>query len=94
MRNFTYIDDIVAGIIVVGKDGTGDNFGIGCSQAYSILEVANMFQSRIELLPSRKGNRMDGVVICDKTKALGWQEQHSLKHHIHDFINKTNKLEK
>jgi UDP-glucose 4-epimerase len=94
LRNFTYIDDIVSGIIVVGKDGTGDNFGIGCSQAHSILEVANMFQSRIELLPSRKGNRMDGVVICDKTKALGWQEQHSLKHHIHDFINKTNKLEK
>jgi hypothetical protein len=68
-------------------------FGIGFSLAYSVLEVANMFQSKVELLPSRKGNRMGGIVVCAKTEALGWQERHSLKHHIHNFINKNNKLE-
>ena len=92
VRNFTYIDDIVSGIIIVGKDGVGDNFGIGCSQEYSVLEVANMFQSKVELLPPRKGNRMGGIVVSDKTKALGWKVNHSLKDHIYNFTNKDNKL--
>ena len=42
LRNFTYIDDIVNGVILVGNRGFGDNFGIGCSAAYSILEIAEL----------------------------------------------------
>ena len=28
-RNFTHVDDIIDGLILVGADGTGDDFGIG-----------------------------------------------------------------
>ena len=72
LRNFTHIDDIINGLILVGKNGSGDNFGIGCSKSYSILEIAKMFGLEIEMLPERKGNRMSASVVCEKTRALGW----------------------
>jgi len=89
-RNFTHIDDIISGLLVVGEKGQGDNFGIGCSKAYSILEIAKMFDTKIVTLPERKGNRMDAEVICDKTKSLGWSETKSIRNHIKEFISGIN----
>jgi len=31
-RNFTHIDDIINGLILVGENGYGDEFGIGSLQ--------------------------------------------------------------
>ena len=88
LRNFTYIDDIVNGVILVGNRGFGDNFGIGCSAAYSILEIAEMFGSEIKMLPERAGNRMTASVVCEKTKALGWHEKKSIVDYIDNIKNK------
>jgi UDP-glucose 4-epimerase len=82
LRNFTYIDDIISGLVLVGEKGYGDNFGIGCSAAYSILEIARMFGSEIKMLPERPGNRMGASVICEKTKSLGWSETKSIVNYI------------
>jgi UDP-glucose 4-epimerase len=86
LRNFTHIDDIVSGIIMVGESGFGDNYGIGCSQAFSILEIAKMFKTRIEFIPERKGNRMSSSVVCNKTKELGWKDTKSIEMYIEDVI--------
>ena len=88
LRNFTHIDDIVSGIIMVGESGFGDNYGIGCSQSYSVLDVAKMFGSEIKMLPERKGNRMSASVVCDKTKNLGWSERKSIKNYINEILKK------
>lgn len=85
LRNFTHIDDIIFGLILVGEKGVGDNFGIGCSKSYSILEIANMFGSEIEMIPERKGNRMSSSVVCDRTKELGWYENYSIESYIKDI---------
>ena len=87
LRNFTHIDDIISGLVLVGKKGLGDNYGIGCSQSFSILDIAKMFGSEIEFLPERKGNRMSASVVCDKTKSLGWEESYSIENYIHDIVN-------
>ena len=81
-RNFTHIDDIIDALVLIGEHGEGDGYGIGSDKSYSILEVAKMFNSEIELLPERKGNRMSGDVITDKTKELGWSPLHSLEKYI------------
>jgi UDP-glucose 4-epimerase len=81
-RNFTYIDDIIDGLILVGENGYGDEFGIGSSDAYSIIDVAKLFGGKYELLPERMGNRMTANVLCKKTKALGWSPKHDLKTYI------------
>ncbi len=87
VRNFTHIDDIVAGLVLVGEKGAGDNYGIGCSKAYSILEIAKCFNSEIKILPERKGNRLGAEVICSKTRELGWSETKSVVSYIKNIIS-------
>ena len=92
LRNFTHVDDIISGLIMVGKHGAGDNYGIGCAKSYSILEIAEAFGSNIKMLPERKGNRMNSEVICDRTKNLGWSETRSIIDYIDDIVKKSKKL--
>ena len=84
-RNFTHIDDIVNGLILVGENGYGDEFGIGSPEAFTIKEVAELYDGEIEMLPERKGNRMVADVISAKTEALGWKPTRKLK----DYINQS-----
>jgi UDP-glucose 4-epimerase len=91
-RNFTHIDDIVDGLVLVGEQGYGDEFGIGSPESFSILEVAKMFGGTIEMLPERKGNRMGADVVTDKTEALGWSPKRNLKDYI-DELRQNNWME-
>ncbi len=84
-RNFTHIDDIVDGLLLVGENGYGDEFGIGSPESFTILEVANMFGGAIKMLPERKGNRMSADVVTDKTQALGWSPKRRLSEYIDDL---------
>jgi UDP-glucose 4-epimerase len=81
-RNFTHIDDIIDGLVLVGENGDGDEFGIGSPEAYTVLEVAELFGGEIQMLPERKGNRMIANVMTDKTKALGWSPKFTLEDYI------------
>ncbi len=84
-RNFTHIEDIINGLVLVGENGFGDEFGIGSPDAFTILEIAEMFGGKIEMFPERKGNRMTADVVTEKTQALGWQPTKSIKDYICDF---------
>jgi len=96
-RNFTYIDDIIDGLILVGEDGYGDEFGIGSPESLTILEVGELFGGIIEMIPERRGNRMTSEIKTEKTKALGWFPKHSLKDYIYkikqDIQQKSNSAE-
>ena len=87
-RNFTHIDDIVEGLLLVGEKGAGDEYGIGNSETYTVLEIAEMFGGRIEMLPERKGNRLTSDVVTEKTEALGWKAKKSIK----DYISNIKKM--
>ena len=81
-RNFTHIEDIISGLLIVGEKGEGDGYGIGSPKTHTILEIAQLFGGEIQMLPERKGNRMMSRVITQKTEALGWKATK----HIEDFI--------
>jgi UDP-glucose 4-epimerase len=81
-RNFTHIDDTVDALILIGEKGHGDEYGIGNPHGYTVLNVAKMYGGEIEMLPTRKGNRMVASVISDKTRALGWEPKRSLSEYI------------
>ena len=81
-RNFTHVDDIINGLILVGAAGRGDDFGIGDEQAYSILEVAQLFGGEIRMQPAARGNRMQSDIDTRKTRALGWTPQQKLADYI------------
>jgi len=94
-RNFTHINDIIDGLLLVGKDGYGDGFGIGSDESYSVIEVAEMFlnmsieeavkKGKVIMLPERRGNRMNAEVMTDKTKTLGWNAKNRLTTYIENF---------
>lgn len=91
IRSFTHIEDVIRGLILVAEKGSGDGFGIGSHEEYSVLEIAKMFGGEIEMLPERKGNRMTGDVVTAKTEALGWRSENSIKDYINDFKNQLKK---
>jgi len=88
LRNFTHIDDIISGLVLVGEQGYGDDFGIGHPDSYSILEIAKMFGGEIVMLPERKGNRMCADVVTAKTEALGWKPTKSINDYIREEIKR------
>jgi UDP-glucose 4-epimerase len=86
-RNFTHIDDIINGLILVGNKGYGDEFGIGSPNSYSVLNIAKMFGGDIEMIPERKGNRMTADVVTSKTESLGWRSQHHIEQYIKEVLD-------
>jgi UDP-glucose 4-epimerase len=87
-RNFTHIDDIIDGLIAVGAEGLGDDFGIGNEQSYSILEIAKMFGGEIVMKPAVQGNRMTSDIDTSKTQSLGWSPKKKLVDYIEEVRKK------
>lgn len=85
-RNFTHVNDVVSGLMLVAENGYGDEYGIGAKESYTIIEIANMFRSEIEMLPERRGNRLMADVLVEKTKKLGWKQEHKLLDYINDIL--------
>lgn len=81
-RNFTHVDDIVDGLVLVGEKGIGDNFGLGNTRDYSILEVAGLFGGTVEMLPERQGNRAGSVADTTRSETLGWRAHRELADYI------------
>ncbi len=84
-RIFTHVDDIVDGLLIVGEKGVGDEFGLGAEKSYSILEVAKLFNSKIEMLPERKGNRKESKLDATKSYALGWKATRNIEDYIKEI---------
>jgi UDP-glucose 4-epimerase len=87
-RNFTHVDDIVSGLVLVGEKGEGDDFGLGSEESYSVLEIAKMFNGEIIMLPERPGNRMSSSIDTSRTRELGWRAERGVREHIREFVEK------
>jgi len=87
-RNFTHVKDIVEGLVLVGDKGEGDEYGLGHKDSYSILEVAELFGSKVEMLEERPGNRMDSEVDRRRSELeLGWKTKYNLPDYIEEIIS-------
>ena len=87
-RAFTHIDDTVAGITLVGEKGAGDGYCLGAPAEYSILEIAEMFGGKIEMLPARRGDRNSSKIDQSKMTALGWQAKRDIGKYIKEIKGK------
>lgn len=82
LRNFTYIDDIVDGLIRVAYNGQGDDHCIGNPRSYTIVQLAELFGLKYQFTTAKKGNRMGAVVVGDKLEKLGWKPTVELEDYI------------
>ena len=85
-RNFTHLDDTIDGLIRIMKYGSGDNWGIGNDESYSLLDLVEMLGVKPDMQPEKPGNRMAGEVHNSMLKALGWVPKISLKDYIKDRL--------
>ena len=87
-RNFTHVEDIARGLLMVGEKGQGDEYGIGSPESYSVLEIAKMFTDNIVMLPERKGNRMESIVDTTRVeKEFGWKPENNVRDYIASLKN-------
>lgn len=82
VRNFTHIDDIIDGLVLIGEKGDGEEFGLGSPEAVSIIDLAKMFGGRVQMIPSRRGNRMESALDDTKSRAIGWAPKRTLTEYI------------
>ena len=88
-RRFTHIQDTVDICLEAWKKNKCKLYSISNKESFSILEVAKLFQSKIKMLPPRKGERyasaLSNMVVSNKVyKNFG---KISLKSYIKDFLN-------
>lgn len=79
-RDFTYVGDIVTGLIMASTTLVNDEYQLGTGKTYTILDVANLFGGPIEMIPARRGDRKYGKADVGKTlSSLGWKAKTSLE---------------
>jgi len=84
-RNFTHVDDIIDGLIVVAEKGKGDEFGLGAPDSYSVLDIAKLFNTKIEMVPEREGNRQNSSLDPTRSQALGWKATRKIEDYIEEI---------
>ena len=87
-RDFTYVGDIVRGLIQASKVLQNEEYQLGSGKDFSILEIAKMFSDNITFIPERKGDRKYSKANTDETYLkLGWKPEMSLEKWINKVKN-------
>ena len=83
-RCFTHVDDVINGVVKAVKHNSNHEWYFQNPKAYSIIQVANMFNQDWKFVDERKGERFCSPTIENDTKELlGWEAKIELK----DYIN-------
>jgi len=87
-RCFTYIDDIIDGVILVAEKGDGDGYLLGAKKSYSILNVAKIFNTNFIMINERLGERDISIMNSDKAGIeLGWNPKMTLEKYIKELTH-------
>lgn len=90
-RDFTYVGDIVKGLIQASKNLQNEEYQLGSGKDFSILEVAKMFSENITFIPERKGDRKYSKANVSETYLkLGWKPQMNLETWIKNIKKRKN----
>ena len=89
-RRFTHIDDTIKVCIEAWKKNKNIHYSISSKESYSILQVAQMFNSKVKYLPKRPGERyaseLTKMNLSNKVhKRFG---KIKLSEYISDFLKK------
>ena len=87
-RRFTHIDDTVEVCYIAWKRNLCRHYSIAHYKSYSILNVAKMFKTKIQLLPRRQGERYASALTSMNlsNKVYKYFGKKSLANYIKNFI--------
>ena len=87
-RAFTYVKDLARGIILAGERGRGDGYALGTTKSYSVLEIAEAFGGKIEMVdgyPGRSESKNDPGKARDE---LGWSPTLDVMDYIREVLSR------
>tara|TARA_B100000795_G_C22746430_1_gene417439 strand:+ start:395 stop:1279 length:885 start_codon:yes stop_codon:yes gene_type:complete len=91
-RRFTHIKDTVKICYLAWKKNKCRHYSISNKKSYTIIEVAKLFKSKIQYLPSRAGERyasaLTNINLSNKVHKLFGEVQ--LKDYVENFLKKHN----
>ncbi len=87
-RRFTHINDTVEVCFTAWKNNKNIHYSISNKKSYSIIQLANMFKSKVKFLPKRPGERYASALnsISLNNKIHKRYGKISLKHYVENFI--------
>ena len=89
-RRFTHVLDTVEVCYLAWRKNICRHYSIANEEAYSILDVAKMFKTKIKYLPKRSGERYASAIRNNNlyNKVYKYFGKISLKDYIGDFLKK------
>ena len=93
-RDFTHVDDIVSGLILMSKKNwKGEIFNLGTGANYSINELAQMYDCKTQYIPKRPGEAAETLAdISFSIEKLGFKPTVDIKDYVSDWINENSIL--
>ena len=87
-RRFTHIDDTINVCYLAWKKNLCRHYSIANKKAFSVLEIAKMFKSKIKLLPKRPGERYVSALINKNlsNKMYKYFGKININNYIENFI--------
>lgn len=88
-RMFTFIDDIIDGLIKSSYHNENEEFELGNPKLYKIIDIAKMFSDNIKHIKNRDGDRSTSIIMdLDHTKnILNWSPTMNIENWIINFKN-------
>jgi UDP-glucose 4-epimerase len=89
VRRFTHVFDTVKACIFAWRENKSKHYSIASEQSFSIIELANLFKSKIRFLPIRKGERFASALtkMNLNNKIIRLSAKIRLKNYVNNFLN-------
>jgi len=89
VRRFTHVFDTVKACIFAWRENKSKHYSIASDQFFSIIELANLFKSKIRFLPKRKGERFASALtkMNLNNKIIRLSAKVRLKNYVNNFLN-------
>ncbi|NKA01269.1 MAG: NAD-dependent epimerase/dehydratase family protein [Proteobacteria bacterium] len=87
-RRFTHVYDTVKACIFAWRQNKCKHYSIASDKSYSIIELAELFKSKIRYLPMRKGERFESALIKMNlnNKIIRLPAKIRLKDYVNNFL--------
>jgi len=87
-RRFTHVLDTVKACIYAWRKNKCKHYSIASNQSYNIIELANLFESKIRYLPMRKGERFASALtkMNLNNKIIRLSAKIKLKDYVNNFL--------
>jgi UDP-glucose 4-epimerase len=89
VRRFTNVFDTVKACIFAWRQNKCKHYSIATNQSFSIIELANLFKSKVRYLPKRKGERFASILtkMNLNNKIIRLPAKIRLNDYIKNFLN-------